>query len=170
MTNPLLLYSTNTRLAFEINERYYQQKHYVWCTRYFNNSATPLITYTNPPSSCPEDIYRSYLAETNREDLHAIQIPRNVTGLQKGVNAKFAEGVITDAQKTLILSIIEKAKGKNFRLFSPLLYIIPFAAVESMFEFVPIEDRANPLSDEYIIKDLPREFFDVVDLRGVLNV
>lgn len=167
---PLLLYSTNTRLAFEINERYYGQKHYVWCSRFFNDSATPPILYTNPPSSCPEDIYRSYLTEVSREDLHSVQIPRNVTGLQKGANARFSEGIITDDQKNTIFAIIEKAKEKNFRLFSPLLYIIPFAAVETIVEPVPIKDRANPLSDEFIIKDLPREFFDVVDLRGVVNV
>jgi hypothetical protein len=91
-------------------------------------------------------------------------------GLQKGVKEKFTQGAITEEQKNTIFAIIEKSKEKNFKLFSPLLYIIPFALVEEKAEPVPVEDRANPLSDEFIIKDLPRNLFDVVDLRGVMHV
>jgi len=60
----------------------------------------------------------------------------------------------------VIAKVVNLADISDFR---PLLLIIPYAAVASLVSVVPPEDRAHPLSTEFIIADLPREVFDVIE-------
>jgi hypothetical protein len=167
MTNPLLLYSTNTALAFEINERFYGGKHYVWCSSYFNKSTVPSTFFTNPPSSTPERLYQRFAEAAGQGDFHSFEIKGNITGLRKGVVARHKQGIISAEQQAEIFAIINEVKKRNFIKFMPLLYIIPFSLVEKMLFRPIVKNRANPLSDEFIISDLPRNYFDVLDLRGI---
>ena len=56
--DPILLYSTNTWLAYLIAELFYNGEHFVWCTPHFDSSSVPLLNYSVPPSASPIEIYR----------------------------------------------------------------------------------------------------------------
>lgn len=162
MAEHLLLYSTNTWLAFKISKEYYGDVHYAWCSPYFSARSVPAYDYTNPPSSSPGEIYDRLFADVTRGDLHSSRIEANRVGIINGANKKAAEGVINNREKKEIHSIVRQAEILNFR---PLLYVIPYSAVKDMVRVVPMNKRAHPFSVEYIVEMLPRDFFDVIEYR-----
>jgi hypothetical protein len=46
---PLVLYSTNTSLAYNLNQPYYGEKHWVWCSPYFDEQAARAAGAIAPP-------------------------------------------------------------------------------------------------------------------------
>lgn len=161
MTDPLVLYSTNTWIAYAIAERFYASQHYVWCTPDFDARAQASVDRTVPPTSCPAEIYRNLFEEATRGDRHSAKIDDNRTGLLRGATVRHEEGTITASQLRDIVSIVEQAQLRDFR---PLLYVIPFHGVRDMVREVPVADRAAPLSREYLIDRLPRASFDLIEL------
>ena len=159
-SKPILLYYTNTRLAFEINEEYYRQEHYVWCNPYYDSLGLP-PNASLPPSSTPADIYHALYREVQGADRHNEKIERNRNGLRNGAAAKERAGVIDALQKQKIIGLVDNAP---FKLFEPVLYVMPFALVARLAKTVAAGDRANPLHDEYIIENLPRRCFGIVHL------
>ncbi|MBI1927909.1 hypothetical protein HYR99_27170 [Candidatus Poribacteria bacterium] len=162
MSNPLILYSTNTRLAYLISKRYYGEVYYLWCTPYFDSKSLPEHDYTIPPTSSPSEIYHSLYQEVIRGDRHSAKIRENKGGILEGADAKKKTGVITQQQEAEIIQTVEKAEILDFK---PLLYIIPFNLVTHLVEEVPVAKRAHPLSVEYLIKELPRHWFDIITLE-----
>lgn len=162
--NYLLLYSTNTWLAYKISKEYYGDVHYTWCSPYFSAKSVPAYDYTNPPSSSPGEIYDMLFADTKRGDLHSARIEANRVGLLHGANKKAAAGVITSRQKKEIYSIVKQAETLNFR---PLLYIIPSALVVDMAKEVPVNRRAHPFSVEFVVENLPRSHFDIIEYHSL---
>lgn len=74
MPNPLLLYSTNTLLAYHISQTYYGELHYVWCSALFGAANIPSPYYPNPPSSSPQGIYETLLKAVESGDRHSEKI------------------------------------------------------------------------------------------------
>jgi len=60
--------------------------------------------------------------------------------------------------------IIAISKTANNELFMPLLCVIPRVEVIPYYKKVEIKDKANPLSHEYILSDLPHELFDIIKI------
>jgi hypothetical protein len=146
-------------LAHLIAERYYDQEHYVWCTPYFDGRQRSDIEPSVPPTSSPYELYRSYGEASSRADRHSPEIAANRAGILRGASAKRREGAITHDQEREIAQVVGRAE---FMLFSPLMYVIPFTAVADRVCDVPLEDKAHPLSAEYLIHRLPRASFDVI--------
>lgn len=164
---PVVLYSTNTLLAFRIAEKYYQGKHYVWCAPYFSANSLPEAERTTPPSSTPSAIYDRLYQEAFSGDEHEQwKIDANKTGLRNGAEAKAKAGVITEQQKLEIQAMINSAKPRHFR---PLLYIIPYSSILDLLKKPAVEKRADILSEEYIIESLPRSTFDYIDYKPKTN-
>jgi hypothetical protein len=157
----LLLYSTNTWLAFQISERYFGREHYVWCTPYFDASRS--LEYKVPPSSCPAEIYKGFRKEVAGRERHSDRIKANKAGLLQGAQQKFKNGKISRRDMGEITAVVEKAEVMDF---APLIFVIPYSLVEDRLSDVPIGQRAHPLSVEYIIEALPRGFFDVLHFEG----
>jgi hypothetical protein len=134
----------------------------VWCTPYFDSKSLPEHDYTIPPTSSPSEIYHSLYQEVIRGDRHSTKIEDNKKGILEGVSAKREVAVIDEQQKAEIIQVVEKAEILDFK---PLLYIIPFNLVTELVEEVPVEERAHPLSVEYLIKELPRHLFDIITLE-----
>jgi hypothetical protein len=162
-TDPLVLYATNTRLAYIIAQRYYNQKHYVWCTPYFDPSSVPALDYTVPPSSSPAEIYRSLRKDVDHNERHSDKIKANKAGIIRGAQEKFDQGEIDENERKEIAEIVEAAEVADF---SPLIFVIPFSLVKGKLSTVPVDQRAHPLSSEFIIQTLPRDYFDVLRLEG----
>jgi hypothetical protein len=160
MSAPIILYSTNTWLAYNIAEQFYAAEHYVWCTPYFSPRSAPPFASV-PPTSCPLAIYRSLSIEVRAGDRHSAKIRDNRVGIATGARAKRAEGTIDRHQEDEILRILENAQVQDFR---PLLYVIPHGLVGDLLAPVAVVERAHPLSTEFLIGRLPRRCFDVIDL------
>jgi len=158
---PILLYSTNTWLAYWIAEYYYGAEHFVWCTPFFSPRQAP--AYANvSPTSCPSAIYHALDQEVRAGDRHSPRIRDNRIGLVNGAQRKRADGIIDEEQESEIVSIVNGAESRDFH---PLLYVIPNQLVAGMLKSVPVADRAHPLSVEYVIERLSRAAFDVIDFE-----
>lgn len=164
MNKPLILYSANTWLAYMIAQRYYRREHYVWCTPFFDPSKPGDDDSAVPPSSGPLEVYLSLAKDVERGDRHSAKMEENRAGIRRGANAKKKAGVIDQDQEKEIVSIVDLAREKDFR---PLMYVIPYAAVADIVREPPPEDKAHPLSAEYIIDRLPRRCFDVIEFGGL---
>jgi hypothetical protein len=161
MRQPLILYSTNTWLAFNIGERYYRGRHHIWCTPFFNGGSDKGEAGFVPPTSCPCEIYRSLYGEWRAGDRHSAKVEQNRSGILRGATANRNAGVISDDQETEIASIVRDAEIRDFE---PLIYVMPYGRVSGLVKEVPVKDRAHPLSQEYVIASLPRRLFDIIKL------
>jgi hypothetical protein len=159
MSEPLVFYSTNTLLAYNISQTYYKQNHFVWCTPHFG-SWDGAEDYTVPESSSPKEIFKDLFKAVYSMDKHSPSIRSNKLGLRRGVAAKRESGDITEQQAKEILSVIKEADCPFFR---PFLYVIPYSLVKNRLIELPPTSRANPLSVEYKILELPRACFDPID-------
>ncbi len=161
--SPIVVYSASSWLAYIIGERYYSGYHYIWCTPHFDPSSVASISYTVPPSSSPAEIYRNLLEDVKRGDRHSSKIAANKAGILRGVEYKMTAGEITKKRASEIASIVDAAEPRDFK---PLIFVVPFALVTKLIKPVPVNQRAHPLSIEFIIDRLPREKFDVIDFDG----
>lgn len=157
ITHPIL-YSTMTTLAYNVNLKYYGGLHYMWCTPYFgSNYQSP--HFTVPPSSSPLQIYETLAQEIEGADLHGTKIKLNRMGVRRGADIMAKLGRITEEDKREIHSICKGAQPQQFR---PLLCVISRVEAAPFYKKVDVKDRANPLSHEYILSDLPQSAFDVI--------
>lgn len=161
MNSKHIYYSCSTWLAYEICQRYYGQQHYAWCSPFFD--AFSLLSLLNwvPPSSNPRDIYWSLKKDVSAADFHSAKIKDIRRGIQKGARIKYKAGSINKLKYLEILEIVKRAQIADF---SPLMFVIPVDPVASLLRPVGVRRRANPLSEEYIITHLPRNFFDALEL------
>lgn len=161
MKEPLLLYSTNTWLAYAIAERYYDGVHFAWCSPVYDGTkAAPHINI--PPSSSPADLYRLLRDEVERGEQHSAVLEEKRKGLLRGAEARHAEGMIGDAELEAITKTVEKSPLHDFR---PVLYLIPYDRVRDLVGEASVEERAHPLSIEYKVNPLPREHFHMLELK-----
>ena len=96
---PLLLYSTNTWLAYMIAQRFYKQVHYVWCTPHFDSLSVASHDATVPPTSTPREIYRNLFNEVKSGDRHSLKINENKTGICRGAESNRLAGLITGQEE-----------------------------------------------------------------------
>ena len=130
----------------------------MWCTPYFGSDfKSP--HFTVPPSSSPLEIYETFRKEIEGADLHETKIRLNRRGIRKGADAMKAIGRISDEEHREIIAISKRAKMHQF---IPLLCVISRLEAVPYYKKVEIANRANPLSHEYIVADLPQTAFDVI--------
>lgn len=110
---PLLLYSTNTWLAWAIASQYYKAIHWVWCSPFFR--ADGAVAVALPPSAIPGAIYDRLYEDVTRGDRHSAWIAKNRVGLIKGAECKEKAGVISSAQKLDILTIDIRLQTASLR-------------------------------------------------------
>jgi hypothetical protein len=160
MPDPVLLYSCNSWLSWAIAERFFGGLHYCWCSPYYDarDSARHIKI---PPSSSPAELRTLLSEDVARGDLHSPLIERHRRGILVGAKERRRERLISKATQSEIGKIVNAATSADF---GPLLYLIPFARVRRLARPVDMSHRAHPMSAEFLIKRLPREYFDVVRL------
>ena len=162
MADPLVLYSTYSWLAYKINEMYYGDQHYVWCTPFFDPRSRFAKESAVPPTSSPREIYDVLYEECRRRDQHSKKVDQNRLGILHGADVKLRLGAISPVQHEEISAIATNAVIGDF---FPLLFVIPYAPVAAIIKQVPIKERAHVLSQEFILENLPRRAFDVLEIR-----
>jgi hypothetical protein len=145
-------------LAYNINKRYYGDKHYMWCTPYFGSDfQSP--HFTVPPSSSPLEIYNNLKKEVDGLDHHNTKVKLNRRGIRQGASIMLQLGKINkDAHD----EIVEISKISYIGQFKPLLCVISRLEAIPFYKKIEIKNRANPLSYEYILSDLPQSAFDII--------
>lgn len=161
-----ILYSVGTNLAYFINQNYYKNKHYLWCTTSFFDS-------NQPPTSDPQTIAKRLIQIIKTRDHHAHEIEDNISGLLRGVAAKQKQSVIDKNRADMLKGFIDCIKV-DYSQFYPVLYVIPVSRLndyESRCKPVDKKDRASDLSKEYIIDDLDLnlEECDVIFFKDILS-
>ena len=158
MEEPKYLKSTQTSLAYRINQIYYGEVHFVYAAPDGSGAAVCSPLEANPPSSDPMDIYTRLLREIGTNDSGGELIGKNKIGLRKGVQVKLDSEIINEIQRREILQMVEKANVRDFR---PVMYTMLCTEVEYLLEPVPIDVKANVASREFMIKELPRDLFRI---------
>lgn len=158
-----LLYSTNNKIKLMINERFRKDVHYVWCATCFDASKQGAysIAAKAAPSSDPYQIYKQLSQDARKGDRHSSKIAEqrlSVTNLAAEWKKK---GEISDLEAEEIAYIANESLPSEW---APLLYVIPFHLVQPRVQLVPIGKRAS-LGLEYIIHDLSRAEFDILELE-----
>lgn len=135
----------------------------MWCSE--NCDSKTLSAYSLgalvAPSSNPADIYRELKRDVEGKDKHSAKInAQKLTMTSLAVKWESAHK-ITTAQKDDILYLVDSA---DFSLWRPLLYVIPRTTdIESRLKEVAMSRRAG-VGPEYIIEDLKRSEFEIVEL------
>ncbi len=161
MKSPHNLWSVQTELEWKINYKYYGDIHYVWCTPDFGSSVSKGNPLNNPPSAQVLFRYQELDEAANSGDLHSHAISDKRTGLRRGAEVKYEEGVIVEAQRDVINYIIENTECAGFR---PLVYVMAYEEVKDIASTVPASAAASPSSIEYIIEKLPGDMFTYIRL------
>ena len=169
--DPIILYSVNSRLAYNINKRYYH-KHFVWCAIKFDTNDLEATERNNPETSNPIEFYKRYKTDINGilNDNHfkSSFLEERINGILTGLEEN--KSLIGDDNYNALDNEIKKQRknGQIWKELEPLVYIIPYKLVKHKVEPVPPSKTARLLSDEYLIKDLKDEEFDVItNLWGI---
>lgn len=156
---PNILYSTNCILANRICEQYYGGLHYVWCSTIFGSPSMGNVLSKNPASSTPYERYKRLEIDVGPPaDIHSPLIASQRVGIKYGAKEKYKCGKISIQERDEIYQIADQADPSDF---TPLLYLIPYEKVKSVIKRAPLGKRAHPLSDEWIIDELPTDYMDI---------
>jgi len=113
-----------------------------------------------PPSSNPKSIYNAFKDAVAAGDQHHDKIGAIRASYASLSTQWVAAGEITSTQRD---EIIFMTNSGDLRIWRPLLYVIHRASVETRLLAVPPAKRAS-FGPEYIIADLRRDEFDIVEL------
>ncbi|MBA4121159.1 MAG: hypothetical protein H0X72_01675 [Acidobacteria bacterium] len=114
-----------------------------------------------PPSSSPFDIYNDLKVALARNDRHNDKINNQKLSFKNLADMWEASGEITKDQRDEIYYMVENATNNEWK---PLIYLIPRSIIDlSRLKIVPPARRAN-FGMEYIVEDLKRDEFDLIEL------
>ncbi|RYG56171.1 MAG: hypothetical protein EON56_04565 [Alphaproteobacteria bacterium] len=153
-----VLYSAMTTLAYNINKQFYGDLHYMWCTPYFGSDFTSPV-FTVPKSSSPLEIYNELKKAVDSGDLHDTLIEAKRLGARRGADVMEKRGKITAEQAQEIRTICKIAPRDQFK---PLLCVLPRKDALPYNQVVDVKSKAHPLSQEYVVADVPQTAFDVI--------
>jgi hypothetical protein len=157
-----MLYSTNVMLKLLLQERYAGDRHYVWCSEHFDSQTLPKYSssYHVAPSANPADIFRQIKQDVDRGDLHSTKLGEQRASFKARAHEWEKTGTISATDREDIIYMVDNATSKDWR---PLIYVIHREPVASRLQSVPASRRAG-IGPEYIIADLARHEFDILEL------
>jgi hypothetical protein len=161
-------YSANPWFASEIAKRYLGGRHFAWVSDFFDTereapagSSGHLIA----PSSNPRKIYFDLLHECRAQEEHS-RIIRDHRKTFERLGKKWLADKVVD--KTQYDEIVASVRAKSWRIWQPVLYVIPKAhIVHSRVIEVNRKDRAGYGPEKQIL-DLQLSEFDIIDLSGLV--
>jgi hypothetical protein len=164
----LILYSINSYFSYKINEKYYKNIHYVWCSPFFDSESLDSLHNSNPHSSNPRDIFNAYIKDVYSNDKHykRTKIEENIIGIRNGAEDKLKNFVINEEQYEQIIGAIKIVQEeKDYNKFRPLIYIIPYDKVQKQITTSKISETADIFSSEIKITNLHKNLFDIIDIN-----
>ncbi len=161
----LILYSVNPLMKLLLQERYFGDRHYVWCAEQWDAATRSRYSFASmvPPSSNPRALYESYREAVEGGDRHFTKFDRIRAGyLDRALTAKKV-GALSEAQYDELVVTIQ---SNDFNLWRPIVYLIPRHLIDpTRLQLVPAAQRAG-LGNEFVIRDLKREEFEIMEFRS----
>jgi hypothetical protein len=154
LEEPLFLVSVQSKLAYLINENYYNGLHYAWCSPGFDCPK-------NPPDSNPKVIFSRWREDYLNQETDSLFIQKNRQGVKNGILHQFAQGYIPEKTCNHLINLTDTAA---FKYFCPVLYVMPYQLVKHLIEDVDFDEKAGPFSIEFKIPELPKTFFNVFEI------
>ena len=162
MAGPIL-YSTNPWIAHVFSKKYLSGIHFVWCSEYFDPKAAPPGSAESAiaPSSSPKGIFDTLKNDCEREDLHSALIKGYKKTFLRLAKTWLADSTI---DKNAYDEIAATVKSKSWKIWRPLLYVIPREKIEisGRLKIVPHKNRAA-YGTELQIADLYKDEFDTIE-------
>jgi hypothetical protein len=157
-----MLYSTNVFLKLILQEKYQRDLHYAWCSDHWDSQALSRYASSSQvaPSANPADIFREIKRDVDRGDLHSPKLAAQKASFIARAHEWEKARSITTTDREDIIYMVEHATSKDWR---PLIYVVRREAVAKRLQAVPAHQRAG-IGDEYIIPDLARTEFDILEL------
>ncbi len=161
MAGPVL-YSTNSWIAHEFATRYRGGSHFVWCSEHYDPHSAPAgsAAAAIAPSSSPKGIYDTLRGDCDREDRHSSLIRGYRKTFLRLAKTWLADKSISKQQYDEIVSTV---KSNSWRIWRPVLFVIPEEPVRSRIVHVAHPGRAG-YGPEMQIHDLKSTEFDVIVL------
>jgi hypothetical protein len=94
MNTKHIYYSCSTWLSYQICQHYYGQRHYVWCSPFFDADSVFSPPNAIPPSSNPRAIYWRLKQDVDSGDLHSAKIADVRDGIRNGAAIQRATDII----------------------------------------------------------------------------
>lgn len=161
INNPVFLFSQTTKLAYSINEKYYNNEHYVWCSEFIHDP-------NQPPTSDPVARCNQLLKTIKTGDRHAPEINEHLAGILAGAAAKRKSNVISAEEHKLIRTSLN-INILSYELFIPLIYIIDYSKVKDRCKHIEPWDKASDSSSEILITDLKPDEYTIIDMGDLLH-
>lgn len=162
MAGPIL-YSTNPWIAHVFSKNHLGGKHFVWCSEYFDPRTAPPGSPESAiaPSSSPKGIFDTLENDCNREDSHSALIKGYRKTFKRLASTWLADSTI---DKNAHDEIVATVKSNSWKIWRPILYIIPRENIESSGRLikVPHKNRAA-FGPELQIHDLEVHEFDFIE-------
>src|SRR5437868_2448817 len=124
-----LLYSTNCWFAHQIAVQYRHQRHFVWCSEYYDPTTAPSGSAASAiaPSSSPKGIYDTLHGDCAREDGHSSLIRGYRKTFKALATQWLSAGEITKLQHD---GIVAAVKSHSWKIWRPFLFVIPREKIE----------------------------------------
>ncbi len=145
-----------------IQERYFGDVHYVWCSETFDPSSSDQHYELSqvPASSNPREIGKALALAVLSGDQHNDHIKRVRAFYVSHARKLRKSGVLTDQEYD---DLVFQVKSQNFRLWRPICYVIARPSVEPRLILVRARVSAG-FGKEYKIADLKRDEFETMEL------
>lgn len=159
-----ILYSVNPWFATEVARKYRGGIHFAWVCECFDTtkadagSAASMIA----PSSNPSRIYRLLAEECAAEEGHSANIKGYRKTFSRLAKDWLADGTLTELQYD---EMIASVRAPSWRIWRPILYIIPRQPIESARRLHSVARNARAgYGPELQIVDLALHEFDTIEL------
>ncbi len=156
------LYSANPYFSVEVARTYRNNKTYAWCSEYFSSSdqAIGAPAALIAASSDPKTIYEQLSRACETDDSHDARIKGYRKTFKRLATEWNSNGSLTDAHHAEIHAV---CKSPSFKIWRPVLFIIPRPVVSTRLKEVPRNKRASH-GMEYTITDLDLSEVDIIEL------
>jgi hypothetical protein len=138
---------------------------YAWCSEHLDAAIAPGISSAHfiPDNSRPLWIYNHVRRAAHAEDQGNDKIKNYRKTFRSLARGWFSRHEITQAQHD---EIIENVKIGSWRIWRPVIYVIPRAPIEATPGRLTLAPRASrgAYGEEFIISDLRHDEFDVITL------
>lgn len=159
-----ILYSTNPWFATDIAERYRGGSYFAWVYECFDTATAPAGSAAAliAPSSNPRRIYGLLAEECAAEEAHSPTIKGHKKTFSRLAKEWVADGSLSKDQYDEILASV---RATSWRIWRPVLYIIPRNPIEAAgrLRSVPRSARAG-YGPELQVQGLTRNEFDIIEL------
>lgn len=160
-----ILYSANPWFATDVASKYRRGIHFAWVCECFDITTAPVGSAAAmiAPTSSPCRIYRNLSEEYKAQDEHSSEIQRYKKTFSRLAKKWFVDGSITQDQRD---EIIASVRATSWRIWKPVLYIIPRAPIEAASRLISVPRPARAgYGPEQQILDLRQDEFDIIEVN-----